>query len=163
MTRPCLDCVAKHLGSAAVFIKEYNMGYPAYYGYVYGELDHAAAESFREFTKLSQVIREHRLKWAATRDDPSPHSIPFEAMFAFIDGMKDAGMQLEIPNEVMAGLEKDEYGNIVISMDTRPADGEEFGEAIQSDEHDEHAPRDAMGETVPSWTPHPNDFALDLV
>ena len=163
MRRSCLDCVAKHLGSAAVFIKEYNMGYPAYYGYVYGELDHAAAESFREFTKLSQVIREHRLKWAATRDDPSPHSIPFEAMFAFIDGMKDAGMQLEIPNEVMAGLEKDEYGNIVISMDTRPADGEEFGEAIQSDEHDEHAPRDAMGETVPSWTPHPNDFALDLV
>lgn len=160
MRRSCLECVAKHLGSAAVFIKEYYMGYPAYYGYAYGELDHAAAESYRDFSKLSQVIREHRLKWAATRDDPSPHCIPFEAMFAFIDDMKDAGMQLEIPNEVMAGLEKDETGNPVISMDTRPADGEEFGEAAQSGEHDEHAPRDAMGEVIPSYM-HPNDHALD--
>lgn len=160
MRKSCLECVAKHLGSAAVFIKEYNMGYPAYYGYVYGELDHAAAESFRDFTKLSQVIREHRLKWAETRDDPSPHNIPFEAMFTFIDDMKGADMQLEIPNEIMAGLEKDKNGNLVISMDTRPADGEEFWEAAQDGEHDEHAPRDAMGEVIPSFM-HPNDHALD--
>ena len=161
MRKSCLECVAKHLGSAAVFIKEYNMGYPAYYGYVYGELDHAAAESFRDFTKLSQAIREHRLKWAETRDDPAPHNIPFEAMFAFIDDMKEADMQLEIPNEVMAGLETDKNGNLVISMDTRPADGEAFWEAPQNGEHDEHAPRDAMGEVIPSWM-HPNDHALDL-
>lgn len=160
MRKSCLECVAKHLGSAAVFIKEYNMGYPAYYGYVYGELDHAAAESFKDFAKFSQIIREHRLKWADTRDDPYPHDIPFEAMFTFIDDMKAAGEQLEIPKEVMAGLAKDESGDPVITMDTRPADGEALGGKDEDEVvKDDHAPRDAMGEVVPAWM-HPNDYAL---
>lgn len=126
MRKTCLECVAKHLGSAAVYIEEVKAGYPNYYGYVYGELDHAASECLEEIPDLAMAIREHRIRWAATRKDPVVHRIPFEAMFDFIDAMEIVGskMKMDVPEEVYAGLPRDKDGNVIFSMDTRPVSEE---------------------------------------
>ena len=129
MRKSCLECVAKHLGSAAVYIEETMCGYPNYYGYVYGELDHAASESMEEIPDLAWAIREHRIKWANTRRNDRPHRIPFEAMFDYIDTVEEVGEVLEVPEEVYAGLSRDKDGNVVFSADTRPDAGEEQPEA----------------------------------
>ena len=125
MRKSCLECVVKHLGSAAVYIEEVQSGYPDYYGYVDGELDHAASECLEEVPDLAMAIREHRIKWATTRNMPHQHVIPFEAMFGFIDAMEQAHAVIEVPEEVYAGLSRDEDGNVVFSSDTRPDAGEE--------------------------------------
>lgn len=132
MRKSCLECVVKHLGSAAVYIEEVQSGYPDYYGYVYGELDHAASECLEEVPELAMAIREHRIKWATTRNMPHPHVIPFEAMFGFIDAMEQASAVIEVPEEVYAGLSRDEDGNVVFSADTRPDADEEQTEEKKS-------------------------------
>lgn len=123
MRKSCLECVAKHLGSAAVYIEEVAMGYPNYFGFAYGELNHAASECFEIAPDLAWAIREHRIKWADTRRDKSPHRIPFEAMFSFISILEEAGSNagdIAVPEEVLSGLDKDKDGNPQYSMDTRP-------------------------------------------
>lgn len=122
MRDSCLECVLKHLGAAAVYIEEYNFGYPNYFGYVYGHLDHAASEAATKYPDLAWAIREHRIKWAASRRSSHPHKIPFEAMFGFIDVLEvigEDGGDMEIPDEVYAGIDKGPDG-YVFSMDTRP-------------------------------------------
>ena len=121
MRKACLECVAKHLGSAAVYIEEVQLGYPNYFGFVYGQLDHAASESMEEIPDLAWAIREHRIKWAETRRSEHPHVIPFEAMFDYIDAVEDAGRVLYVPAEVYSGLPTDNDGRPVFSMDTRPS------------------------------------------
>lgn len=122
MRKSCLECVAKHLGSAAVYIEECSMGYPNYFGYAYGELNHAASECFEEAPELALAIREHRIMWAETRKSDKPHMIPFEAMFAYIDTMEalEEGVKIELPAGVYAGLKVGEDGKPQFSMDTRP-------------------------------------------
>lgn len=122
MRKSCLECVAKHLGSAAVYIEEVAMGYPLYFGFVYGQLDHAASECLAEYPNLALAIREHRIRWSATRGEPieKQHVIPFEALFDYIDLLERVG-SLEIPEEVLEGLPRNEDGKVVYSMDTRPA------------------------------------------
>lgn len=121
MRQSCLECVAKHLGSAAVYIEEVAMGYPNYFGFAYGELNHAALESFEEFPELAWAIREHRIKWAETRKQKTPHRIPFEALFAYIDVMLDIGDgEIEPSPEIYAGLACGEDGHPEFHMDTRP-------------------------------------------
>lgn len=129
MRKSCLECVAKHLGSAAVYIEEVQTGYPNYFGFVYGQLDHAASECFDEIPELAWAIREHRIKWANTRRNEHPHRIPFEAMFDYIDTVEEVGEVLEVPEDVYAGLAKGDDGRPVFSMDTRPLfeDGENVG------------------------------------
>lgn len=129
MRKSCLECVIKHLGSAAVYIEEVQMGYPNYFGFVYGQLDHAASECFEEIPELAWAIREHRIKWANTRRNEHPHRIPFEAMFDYIDTVEEVGDVLEVPEDVYAGLAKGDDGRPVFSMDTRPLfeDGENVG------------------------------------
>ena len=131
MRRSCLECVAKHLGSAAVYIEEVQLGYPNYFGFVYGQLDHAASECLEDVPDLAMAIREHRIKWATTRNTPHPHVIPFEAMFGFIDAIEQASTVIEVPEEVYAGLSRDEAGNVVFSSDTRPDAGEEQPDAAK--------------------------------
>lgn len=122
MRKSCLECVVKHLGSAAVYIEEVAMGYPLYFGYVYGQLDHAASECLAEYPDLAAAIREHRIRWSATRGEPieKQHIIPFEALFDYIDLLERVG-SVEIPEEVLEGLPRNEDGKVVYSMDTRPA------------------------------------------
>ena len=123
MRKSCLECVVKHLGSAAVYIEECELGYPDYYGYAYGELNHAASECRFSYPDLAWAIREHRIKWAESRNSEKPHQIPFEAMFAFISTLEDSGDaagDIAVPEEVLAGLDKDEGGHPRYSMDTRP-------------------------------------------
>ena len=124
MRKSCLDCVVKHLGSAAIYIEETQSGYPNYYGYVYGELAHAASECLEDHPGLSMAIREHRIKWGLTRDGKQ-HVIPFEAMFDYIECMRSAGTDLCVPDEVYAGLDRGEDGEVVFSMDTRPSSEDE--------------------------------------
>lgn len=135
MRKSCLECVAKHLGAAAVYIDEVQSGYPNYYGYVYGELDHAASECLEEIPALAMAIREHRIRWAETRKDLVVHRIPFEAMFDFIDSMEIVGskMKIDVPEEVYAGLPRDENGCVIFSMDTRPV-SDESGEVKEPKE-----------------------------
>lgn len=121
MRKSCLECVLKHLGSAAVYIEECQMGYPNYFGYVYGQLDHAASECVEEIPNLAWAIREHRIKWANTRMNDHPHRIPFEAMFDYIGTVEEVGEVLEVPDDVYAGLDKGDDGRPVFSMDTRPS------------------------------------------
>ena len=123
----CLECVVKHLGSAAVYIEEVEQGYPNYYGYVYGELDHAASECYAHYPDLAMTIREHRIQWSMARKEGKQNSyvVPFEALFAYIDVLEaigDAELQPEVPAEASAGLPRDEHGNVKFSMDTRPPD-----------------------------------------
>lgn len=123
MRKSCLECVVKHLGSAAVYIEECELGYPNYYGYAYGELNHAASECRSAYPDLAWAIREHRIKWAESRNSEKPHQIPFEEMFAFISILEEAGGDagdIAVPKEVLAGLDKDKDGNPQYSMDTRP-------------------------------------------
>lgn len=120
MRKACLECVLKHLGAAAVYIEECQLGYPNYFGFVYGQLDHAASECMEELPELAWTIREHRIKWAETRRNEKPHAIPFEAIFAYIDTVEEVGEAVEIPNGVYAGLELGEDGTPIFSMDTRP-------------------------------------------
>lgn len=127
MRKACLECVVKHLGSAAVYIDEVQTGYPNYFGFVYGQLDHAASECFEEIPDLAWIIREHRIKWANTRRSEKPHRIPFEAMFDYIDTVEEVGDALDIPEEVYAGLPTGDDGKPVFSMDTRPSAEEDDG------------------------------------
>lgn len=120
MRNSCLECVVKHLGSAAVYIEETQMGYPDYFGYVYGELDHAASECMEEFPDLAMAIREHRIRWANTRKSQKHHVIPFEALFAFIDTIEEVGEAIEVPEDVYSGLKRDKDGSVIFSEDTRP-------------------------------------------
>ena len=120
MRNSCLECVVKHLGSAAVYIEETQMGYPDYFGYVYGELDHAASECMEEFPDLAMAIREHRIRWANTRKSQKRHVIPFEALFAFIDTIEEVGEAIEVPEDVYSGLKRDKDGSVIFSEDTRP-------------------------------------------
>ena len=122
MRKSCLECVVKHLGSAAVYIEECQMGYPNYFGFVYGHLDHAASECLERFPDLAWTIREHRIKWASTRKDDNPHVIPFEAMFDYVSTLEEAGAEIGIPKEVYAGLDLGKDGKPMLSMDTRPRD-----------------------------------------
>lgn len=122
MRKSCLECVLKHLGSASVYVEEVAMGYPNYFGYAYGELNHAASESLAEYPDLAFAIREHRIKWANTRKSGKPHRIPFEAMFSYIDALEsvEGEASIAVPQEVYEGLDKDVAGNVVLSTDTRP-------------------------------------------
>ena len=132
MRRSCIECVLKHLGSAAVYIEECQLGYPNYFGYAYGELDHAASECVDEIPELAWAIREHRIKWANTRHNTIQHKIPFEAMFEYLDTVEEAGEALDVPQEVYGGLDLGEDGKPSYSMDTRPS--QEVGDP----EHDRH-------------------------
>ena len=120
MRKSCLECVLKHLGSAAVYAEEVAMGYPNYFGYVYGELQHAASESLEECPDLAWAIREHRIRWSATRNDKKPHRIPFEAMFSYISMLEESESSISVPDEVYEGLPRNEDGTVAFSTDTRP-------------------------------------------
>lgn len=119
MRKSCYSCVIKHLGSAAVFIKETKMGYPDYDIYVIGELEHAADESLEDNAELAEIIREHRIAWT----EDHGHSIPFEALNRYIrccmlaEG-SDLG-HIKAPDDILEGI-KDEDGKMIVHGDTRP-------------------------------------------
>lgn len=120
MRKSCLECVVKHLGSAAVYIEETELGYPNYFGYVYGELNHASSECRADYPDLAWAIREHRIRWSETRHEEKPHRIPFEALFDYIS-MLEMGVNVDVPDGVLAGLARNADGDVQYSMDTRPA------------------------------------------
>ena len=123
MRKSCIECVLKHLGSAAIYIEETELGYPNYFGYAYGELDHAASECINEIPDLAWAIREHRIKWSQTRKNPVRHRIPFEAIFEYLDTVEEIGGVLEVTPGVYEGLALGDNGKPLYSMDTRPQGG----------------------------------------
>lgn len=119
MRKSCYGCVVKHLGSAAVFIKETAMGYPDYDIYVIGELEHAADECLEINKDLAAVIREHRLMWTSHRD----HQIPFEDLNRYVKccilAEKSNIETPAIPEELLIGLPVID-GKLDPHGDTRP-------------------------------------------
>ena len=66
MRPACLECVAKHLGKAAVLLDECLLGYPEHIHLVAGNLDEASSEALMVEFKLANEIREARLGlWSA--------------------------------------------------------------------------------------------------
>lgn len=120
MRKHCLDCVIKHLGEAAVFDIEYQMGYPSYYVYVIGNLSHAAQELYESNPELAMIIREHRINWSV---NPESYKIPYEALSEYIRlySMIEDNNSVwpEIPVACIKGLALDETGKPSISGDTR--------------------------------------------
>ena len=115
MRKSCFDCVRKHLGSAGVFVKETQLGYPDYDIWVIGELEHASDECLRDHQELAACIREHRLAWTEDR----AHAIPFEELNRYIKACvlaENAGMPYpELPKDVLDGIDLE-----VPHGDTRP-------------------------------------------
>ena len=122
MRKSCYDCVRKHLGSAGVFIKETEMGYPDYDIWAIGELEHAADECLRDNYDLAMTIREHRLRWTYDRK----WVIPFEDMNRYIKACvlaESSGADIPgVPDELTTGLgiETGSDGTRIYSGDTRP-------------------------------------------
>lgn len=66
----CLDCVRKHIASAAVYMDEAALGYPFHRWYAVGHLEHAESESRQRYPKLAATIREARLAIMAGNGEP---------------------------------------------------------------------------------------------
>lgn len=122
MRKPCLGCVMKHLGSAAVLEEEYRNGYSSYDFLVYGHLDQAASEAFVANPTLAAVIRQHRVNFQYRPD----YDIPFEALADYVraiiamENEPDSAKALAPPKACLRGIETDEKGNPVFDGDTRP-------------------------------------------
>ena len=121
MRKPCLGCVLKHLGAAAVLEEEIRNGYPSYMFLLYGHMDQAAAESWRENKWLAKVIRQHRVNFQYKAN----YDIPFEALAEYVNAVialegDPAAKDLMPPREACEGLLLDDKGNPVFDGDTRP-------------------------------------------
>lgn len=123
MRKACLDCVYKHLASAAIADIEVRMGYPNLKLYVIGNLDHAAQEAAETHMELAMVIREHRLLWDNDRDR---HHIPYEALCAYVETvarLPDDTKPPDLPDECCTGVQREgdkAQGPFLFSGDTRP-------------------------------------------
>ena len=122
MRKPCLGCVLKHLGAAAVLEEECRNGYPEYDFLVFGHLDQACAESWGVNQTLAKVIRQHRVNF---QYKPG-YDIPFEPLASYVravigaeDDPETAGALMP-PKDCLRGIETDKQGNPVFDGDTRP-------------------------------------------
>lgn len=122
MRKPCLGCVLKHLGAAAVLEEECRNGYPQYDFLVYGHMDQAVAESWGVNQTLAKVLRQHRVNFQYK----PKYDIPFEALAEYVravsdlEGEPDVAANLAPPKACLAGLTVDEEGNLILDGDTRP-------------------------------------------
>lgn len=122
MRKPCLGCVLKHLGAAAVLEEECRNGYPEYDFLVFGHLDQAAAESWGVNQTLAKVIRQHRVNFQYK----SGYDIPFEPLANYVRAVigteddEEAAAALLPPKDCLRGIEIDKQGNPVFDGDTRP-------------------------------------------
>ncbi|MBQ2486393.1 MAG: hypothetical protein II518_04975 [Candidatus Methanomethylophilus sp.] len=107
MRQPCLQCLLKHIGNAAVLIEEVEDGYP-YSHMVVGHLDQAAQEIRGYSKEFALVIRAHRIKWQQDHD----YSIPFEAFDRYVGDLEllgdlnNKGMFPHVPEDCYEGLDK---------------------------------------------------------
>jgi hypothetical protein len=68
----CLNCVRKHLGQAAALMDEAKQGYKAHRWLAVGHLGEAASEALKEYPKLADEIREHRVRYINNPDYAVP-------------------------------------------------------------------------------------------
>ena len=66
----CLDCVRKHVASAAIAMDEAAGGYPFHRWYAVGDLNHASRECRKDYPALSVRIREAYLSIIAGGPEP---------------------------------------------------------------------------------------------
>ena len=122
MRKPCLGCVLKHLGAAAVLEEEIRNGYPSYRFLLYGHMDQASAEAWGASQQLAKVIRQHRVNFQYRQD----YDIPFEALAEYTTALAELGDDPETaralvpPKACLAGLDLDDGGAPVYDGDTRP-------------------------------------------
>ena len=123
MRKPCLGCVLKHLGAAAVLEEEIRNGYPSYRFLLYGHMDQASAESWSENNNLAKVIRQHRVNFQYKPD----YDIPFEALAEYTEAIaalhetdEEAARALAPTKACLRGLDVAADGKPVYDGDTRP-------------------------------------------
>lgn len=80
---PCLDCVRKHLGQAAVLMDEARQGYPLHRWLAIGHLSEAASEILAAVPAFAEELRKHRLKYIADPD----YQVPIMDLLAKADSM----------------------------------------------------------------------------
>lgn len=66
MRESCIQCVLKHLGSAAVLMDEVVQGYGLHRWLAVGHLNEAASEARMDFQGLSEDITERRREYVET-------------------------------------------------------------------------------------------------
>jgi len=64
----CLLCVLKHLGQAAALMSETRQDYPAHRWLAVGHMAEAAEECCKDYPKLADEIRKHRLRYMTGLD-----------------------------------------------------------------------------------------------
>jgi hypothetical protein len=122
MRKPCLGCVLKHLGAAAVLEEEIRNGYPSYRFLLYGHMDQASAEAWGVSQQLAKVIRQHRVNFQYKPD----YDIPFEALAEYtvavaeLEDDPETAKALVPPKACLVGLVLGESGMPVYDDDTRP-------------------------------------------
>ena len=125
MRKPCLGCVLKHLGAAAVLEEEIRNGYPSYRFLLYGHMDQAAAEGWGANKSLARVLRQHRVNFQYKAD----YDIPFEALAEYVETIArlesepdgaEAAASLMPPGECLRGIDVDNAGRPIYDGDTRP-------------------------------------------
>ena len=127
MRKPCLGCVLKHLGAAAVLEEEIRNGYPSYKFLLYGHMDQAAAEAWGASKMLAKVIRQHRVNFQYRKD----YDIPFEALVEYVaavetmradpdENERDKADMLAPPKECLRGIDIGGDGKPIFDGDTRP-------------------------------------------
>lgn len=123
MRKFCLQCVYKHIASAAVADIEVSAGYPGLLMYVIGNLDHAAQECAERHPELAVVLRAHRIAlW-----DDAAHKVPYESLCEYVlvcvalDGDTTVARNWpQIPAECLKGLELNADGKALEPGDQRP-------------------------------------------
>jgi len=125
MRKPCLGCVLKHLGAAAVLEEEIRNGYPSYDFLLFGHMDQASAEAWGSNQMLAKVIRQHRVNFQYHEN----YDIPFEAIAEYtkaimameaVEENAESAKALMPPKACLAGIETDEKGAPLFDGDTRP-------------------------------------------
>lgn len=127
MRKPCLGCVLKHLGAAAVLEEEIRNGYPSYKFLLYGHMDQAAAEAWGACPMLSKVIRQHRVNF---QYKPG-YDIPFEPLVEYVEAVatmesdpdekeRENAKSLMPPKECLRGIDVAPDGKPIFDGDTRP-------------------------------------------
>lgn len=81
----CLDCVRKHLGQASALMAEVRQDYPAHRWLAVGHMAEAAEECVKDYPKLADEIRKHRLRYMMDLD----YAVPIVKLIEMASGLAE--------------------------------------------------------------------------
>lgn len=92
----CLDCVRKHLGQASALMAEVRQDYPAHRWLAVGHMAEAAEECVKDYPKLADEIRKHRLRYMMDLD----YAVPIVKLI-------EMASRLTLPSSTLPGARED--------------------------------------------------------